>query len=156
MLTPNDIETAEFKKVALGYSVDEVDTFLDKVIVEFEKLFKDNAKMQTKLNAQEEQIKYYKELEDTIRSSIIRAEKNVEETKRNAEVEAKQIIKAAEQQAKDILTDADKQHFKLESDILRLKTEFEALKGKLRILLDTEINMLEHFDDDFSEENEEN
>ena len=38
MMTPVDIETADFKKVALGYSCDEVDTFLDKVIVEFEKL----------------------------------------------------------------------------------------------------------------------
>ena len=33
MMTPVDIETADFRKVALGYSCDEVDTFLDKVIV---------------------------------------------------------------------------------------------------------------------------
>lgn len=39
MMTPVDIETADFKKVALGYSCDEVDTFLDKVIVEFENDF---------------------------------------------------------------------------------------------------------------------
>ena len=29
MMTPVDIETADFKKVALGYSCDEVDTFLE-------------------------------------------------------------------------------------------------------------------------------
>ena len=77
MMTPVDIETADFKKVALGYSCDEVDTFLDKVIVEFEKLFKENAKLQDKVTTTEEALKYYKDLEDTIRNSIVRAEKTV-------------------------------------------------------------------------------
>ena len=38
MLTPADIENAEFKRVARGkgYDCDEVDDFLDIVIVEFE------------------------------------------------------------------------------------------------------------------------
>ena len=109
MMTPVDIETADFKKVALGYSCDEVDTFLDKVIVEFERLFKENAKLQDKVTTTEEALKYYKDLEDTIRNSIVRAEKTVEETKHNAEVEASQIVKTAEQQAVDIMQDAHKQ-----------------------------------------------
>lgn len=33
MMTPVDIETADFKKVALGYSCDEVDTFRSKSVV---------------------------------------------------------------------------------------------------------------------------
>lgn len=77
MMTPVDIETADFKKVALGYSCDEVDTFLDKVIVEFERLFKENAKLQDKVTTTEEALKYYKDLEDTIRNSIVRAEKQL-------------------------------------------------------------------------------
>ena len=51
MLTPVDIETVEFKKATFGYSREDVDTFLDRVIVEFEKLYKDNAKLQDKISA---------------------------------------------------------------------------------------------------------
>lgn len=70
-LTPMDIETVEFKKTPFkGYSSEEVDLFLDKVIMEFEKLYKDNAKLQDKLDARDEVIKHYKELEETIKSSI--------------------------------------------------------------------------------------
>ena len=142
MMTPVDIETADFKKVALGYSCDEVDTFLDKVIVEFERLFKENAKLQDKVTTTEEALKYYKDLEDTIRNSIVRAEKTVEETKHNAEVEASQIVKTAEQQA------VDKQLYQLKNEIIRVRAEYESVKGKLKMLLETELKMLEQYEEE--------
>ena len=132
--------------MALGYSCDEVDTFLDKVIADFEKLYRDNSKMIEKAKGQDELIKYYKDLEDTIRNSIVRSEKNAEETKKNAQVEASQIVKAAEQQAKDLLLDAQKQLYQLESRILALKTEYEAVKGKLKMMLETQLNMLSQYE----------
>ena len=144
MMTPVDIETADFKKVALGYSCDEVDTFLDKVIVEFERLFKENAKLQDKVTTTEEALKYYKDLEDTIRNSIVRAEKTVEETKHNAEVEASQIVK----QAVDIMQDAHKQLYQLKNEIIRVRAEYESVKGKLKMLLETELKMLEQYEEE--------
>ncbi|HAG04817.1 MAG TPA: septum formation initiator [Lachnospiraceae bacterium] len=146
MLTPADIEKAEFKKVALGYSCDEVDKFLDKVIADFERLYKDNSKMLEKSRTQDELIKYYKDLEDTIRNSIVRSEKNAEETKKNSEIEASQIVKAAEQQAKDILQDANKQLYRLETRILKLKAEYEATRTKLKMLLEGQLGMLQSFE----------
>ena len=148
MMTPVDIETADFKKVALGYSCDEVDTFLDKVIVEFERLFKENAKLQDKVTTTEEALKYYNDLEDTIRNSIVRAEKTVEETKHNAEVEASQIVKTAEQQAVDIMQDAHKQLYQLKNEIIRVRAEYESVKGKLKMLLETELKMLEQYEEE--------
>ena len=148
MMTPVDIETADFKKVALGYSCDEVDTFLDKVIVEFERLFKENAKLQDKVTTTEVALKYYKDLEDTIRNSIVRAEKTVEETKHNAEVEASQIVKTAEQQAVDIMQDAHKQLYQLKNEIIRVRAEYESVKGKLKMLLETELKMLEQYEEE--------
>ena len=40
MITPNDIATKDFKKVAVGYSPEEVDTFLDDIYEDYEKLYK--------------------------------------------------------------------------------------------------------------------
>ncbi|MBO5561831.1 MAG: DivIVA domain-containing protein, partial [Firmicutes bacterium] len=45
MITPNDIENLQFKKTPLGYSTEEVDEFLDKLVVDYEKVFKDNVKL---------------------------------------------------------------------------------------------------------------
>lgn len=150
MLTPVDIETVEFKKAALGYSREDVDTFLDRVIVEFEKLYKDNAKLQDKIGAMEEALKYYKGLEDTIKASIVNAEKNAEESKKNASVSAQQIITAAEQQAQKVLQDANTQLSVLKSQIVSTKAEYARIKGTLRSLLENQIQVLEANEEEFT------
>jgi cell division initiation protein len=88
-------------------------------------------------------IKYYKDMEDTIKNSIVTAEKNAEVTKHNADVEASQIIKAAEQQAKEVLMDMGKQKYQVETEIMRAKTQYETVRGKIRMLLETELNILD-------------
>ncbi len=143
MLTPVDIETVEFKKATFGYSREDVDTFLDRVIVEFEKLYKDNAKLQDKISAMEDALKYYKGLEDTIKDSIVTAEKNAEESKKNASISAQQIITAAEQQAQQILQDANTQLSVLKSQIVSTRAEYARIKGTLRSLLENQIQVLE-------------
>ncbi len=42
MVTPNDIATKDFKKVAVGYSPEEVDTFLDDIYEDYEKLYNES------------------------------------------------------------------------------------------------------------------
>ena len=44
MLTPLDIENKKFSKQMMsGYSVDEVDEFLDEITADYEKLYKESA-----------------------------------------------------------------------------------------------------------------
>ena len=50
MIRPSDIEDKEFKKVAVGYSPEEVDRFLDEICVDYEQLFRENREMKMKLN----------------------------------------------------------------------------------------------------------
>ena len=47
MITPNDIATKDFKKVAVGYSPEEVDTFLDDIYEDYERLYKESLKEKT-------------------------------------------------------------------------------------------------------------
>ena len=143
MLTPVDIETVEFKKVALGYSQDEVDEFLDKVIVEFELLYKENVKLTDKVNVLEDGLKYYKELEETLKNSIVMAEKTAVETKNIANKSAEQIIKEAELKASEILQDANKRLYDYEHKVLSLKNKYDTFKTKLKLLLKSEMELLE-------------
>ena len=46
MITPLDIENKKFaKQMVNGYNVDEVDEFLDEVMVDYEKLYKENREL---------------------------------------------------------------------------------------------------------------
>lgn len=165
-LTPMDIETVEFKKTPFkGYSSEEVDLFLDKVIMEFEKLYKDNAKLQDKLDARDEVIKHYKELEETIKSSIVRAEKTADETVknadqtaeqtiRNAELRAQNIIAEAQKQAEDMLKEANGELAEIKSQAASAKAEYVKVKNLLKNMLETQMNILESSKEDFEAEYE--
>ena len=82
MFTPVDIQTVEFKKSAFGYSTDEVDKFLDDLGDEFEKLYKENSKLIDKVQGLTEIVRYFKDLEDSIKNSIVLAERNAEDIKK--------------------------------------------------------------------------
>lgn len=148
-MTPVDIETMEFKKSAFGYSVDEVDTFLDKVIAEFEKLYRENAKLRDRIENLVEAVKYFQGMEETIRNSIVRAEKNAEETKKLAEEQADQIIKNAEERAENVLQSTRIEQSKLRSEIVALKSQYEGLRESLKALLETQIKMLDIHSEEF-------
>lgn len=42
MLTPQEIENVKFRKSISGYNIHEVDDFLDQLIKDYEKLYKEN------------------------------------------------------------------------------------------------------------------
>ena len=78
-LTPVDIYNKEFSKVLRGYSQDEVDEFLDDIIEEFERLYKENQDMKEKLETFEGQIGRYKTIEDTLKETLVTAQQTAEE-----------------------------------------------------------------------------
>ena len=49
MITPADIEYKEFTKAVRGYKEEEVDAFLDLIIVDMEKLIRENRKLKEEL-----------------------------------------------------------------------------------------------------------
>ena len=156
MLTPSDIENLQFKKVALGYSVDEVDDFIDKLLVEYEKVFRDNVKLNSKVAMLEESIKRYDNMEETIRASMELAEKTAKQTKKMAEEKADNILDKAEIAAEKLVAKTYEQKRELENEIYSLKKSYELLKTKLRHILQAELDMLEESVIDIEENYERN
>ncbi|MBQ6553771.1 MAG: DivIVA domain-containing protein [Firmicutes bacterium] len=148
MITPNDIENLQFKKTPLGYSTEEVDEFLDKLVVDYEKVFKDNVKLNARANMLEEQIKKYDSMEETIKTSIMLAEKTVKETKANAEEQADNILDRAEIEAEKLIAKTIDRKTEIEQEIYALKKSYRLLKAKMRMLLESEIKLLDEDDID--------
>ena len=49
MITPADIENKDFSRVKKGYSPEEVDDFLDLIILDMEKLIRENRQLKEEL-----------------------------------------------------------------------------------------------------------
>lgn len=151
MLTPADIENAEFKRVARGkgYDCDEVDDFLDLVIVEFEKLLKENTRLNDKVTVMNDAIQHYKDMEDTLKASIVKGEKTAEDTRQNAKTEADHIVNEAKQKAKEILDRANNEQYKIDIETDRIRGQYEALRVKMKNLLNSELELIESSAEDF-------
>lgn len=146
MITPNDIATKDFKKVAVGYSPEEVDTFLDDIYVDYERLYRESQtpKEQPKpAAAGEAGAAQYKNLEKTLERTIALAETAAEEMKDAAKAEAEQIVKEARLQAQELLTAARMKSYELEQETAALQNRYELMKTRVKLLLYAEIELLD-------------
>ncbi len=144
MITPNDIATKDFKKVAVGYSPEEVDTFLDDIYEDYERLYKEaqnKEKVKEQVVAEDtDRIKY---LEKSIERTLSLAEAAAQETTETAKAQAEQLIHQAKLEAQEILTNARTKAYAIEQDILALENRYELMKTRVKLLLYAEIELLD-------------
>lgn len=126
MLTPLDIQNKEFKKGFRGYSEDEVDEFLDNIMVDYEKLYKENMELKEKIEGTYDQMDKYKNIEETLKNTLIVAQTTAEEVKSNAMKKSELIIEEAHQRAKEILHNS-------RLDVEKVNQEFEDVKRQMHI-----------------------
>ena len=146
MITPNDIATKDFKKVAVGYSPEEVDTFLDDIYEDYEKLYKESLKEKTAVVAPvpvADDTDRFKHLEKSIERTLSFAESAAAETNAAAQAEADAILSAAKTQAAEIISAARARSYELEQEIADLESRYELMKTRVKLLLYAEIELLD-------------
>ena len=95
MLTPLEIHNREFKKGFRGYNEAEVDEFLDKVVVDYEKALRDNEKLRDMLTLHDKEVENYKKLEKNLQDTLSVAQKTADEVLESAKKTAKEIRESA-------------------------------------------------------------
>ncbi|MDX9871202.1 MAG: DivIVA domain-containing protein [Clostridia bacterium] len=149
LLTPLDIHNKEFKKSLRGYDTTDVDDFLDEVIKDFERIYKENLELQEKIKKQDDHLQRYKEIEETLQNTMVLAQKMAEEAKRNAEKETELAIWEARKKAEQIVSGAHDDVTEAIRKVEALKAQEKQMKMKLKTFLATQMQMLEN---DFKEE----
>ncbi len=108
MLTPLDIRKKEFRRCFRGYDEEEVDAFLDQVIGTVEELIKENGHLQDIVERSEKSVSRYREIEDALKQTMVFAQKNAQELKKNVEKETAVILQEAHAQSEQMITDANR------------------------------------------------
>ncbi|WFD09125.1 DivIVA domain-containing protein [Tepidibacter hydrothermalis] len=148
MITPLDIENKEFKRALRGFKEEEVDEFLDEVKEDFEKLYKENIELKDKLSMMTEQINKYKNIEETLKNTLIVAQNTAEEVNTNAGKKAQLVIEEAEFKARKLIEEANNQVIDIRKEYEETRKSFKLFKGKFKGLLQNEIKIIdETFDD---------
>lgn len=142
MLTPLDISNKEFKKAFRGYKEDEVDEFLDKVIADYERLYKENGELKDRISIDNERIESYASMEKSLQNTLLVAQTTAEEIVANARKKADMIIKEAEEQGKKIIEDSNNSVVKINKEYEELKKEVQVFKTRFKTLLESELEAL--------------
>lgn len=91
MITPMEIHNREFKKGFRGYNETEVDEFLDRIVVDYEKVLRENEKLRDKLNLNEKEVEHYRHLEKNLQDTLSVAQKTANEVLDSAKKNAKEL-----------------------------------------------------------------
>lgn len=143
MITPLEIENKKFAKQMMnGYSVEEVDEFLDDLTVDYEKSFKENAELKAKVEDLEASLAHYKTIEGTLQSTLVMAQNTAEEVKEVARQQAEQIIKEAEGNAKKTVEDLGQEILMKKKELEDIKKQFDVYKAKMEALLISQLELL--------------
>lgn len=143
MLTPLEIYNQEFKKSLRGYNPEEVDSFIDKLLADYEKLYKDNLDLKEELDNLKGNIERYIKIEETLHNSIIVAQQTAEEVKKAAEEKAELLHHQAEQRAKEIVLEAEEKTKEAQQQYESLVHKTNVFKIKLRSFLQAQLEILE-------------
>ncbi len=143
MLTPLDIENKKFSKQMMnGYSVEEVDDFLDDLTKDYEKLYKDVAEYKDKLEDLEDSIGKYKNIEGTLQNTLVMAQTAADDVRNLAKQQAEQIVNEAQATAKQKVLELEQQITLKKKEYDDLQKEFDVYKAKMESLLISQLELL--------------
>lgn len=149
MISPLDIENKRFTRQTIkGYNTDEVDEFLDDLTADYEKIYKENKENKELLEKLQRDLEHYKNIEATLKDTLVMAQSTAEEVKNVAKQQADQIINEAK-------ANAEKEAMSLENSINLKKKEledinkqFEVYKAKMESLLISQLELLKEINRD--------
>ena len=145
-LTPLDIHNKSFNKGFRGYDEDEVNEFLEQVMKDYELVLREKRDLEEKLNGVHERLGHFNNIEDTLNKSILVAQEAAEDVKRNAQKEAKLIIKEAEKNADRIVNDSLAKARKIAMEIEELKKQSKVFRRRFTMLVEAQLDLIKNED----------
>ena len=118
MLTPQEVSSHAFtKQVMGGYSMTMVDEFLDELTDDYTSLYKENAALKAKLKVLVEKVEDYRTTENSMRATLLTAQKM-----------ADSIVHEAEQKRENMIVQSEKD---IRENIQRLQDELKDTETRL-------------------------
>ena len=143
-ITPLDIQQKQFPYKFRGFDDEEVYAFLELIREEMEDLLRENASLKENAIRLENQVKDYKDMETTLRETLVTAQQMVEEYKSNARKEAELLVKEAELRSDALVKEAQEKVIKIHEDIVDLKGIRRHFKEELKRLIEGHLKMIEY------------
>lgn len=144
-LVPLDIKQKEFSTNFRGYSKVEVLDFKEDVASVLEELISENKELKSKILSLEDELKIYKDIEATLKQTMISAQQIKDDMHRSSKKEYDLTVAEAELEANRIITKSREQVINYQTEIEDLKRQKSIFQKELENLLNSHLNLLNTF-----------
>ena len=143
MITPLDIDNKRFsKQMVNGYSVEEVDDFLDELTADYSKNYKEVNELRAKVEELNNSLVQYKTIESTLQNTLVMAKSTAEEVKNVAKQKADQIVDEAKVNAQKQVDELNNEIIMRQKELDDVKKQFDIYKAKMESLLISQLELL--------------
>jgi cell division initiation protein len=148
-VTPHDLRNAELREAFRGYRPDEVEELLERAALTLERMHERNRQLQEKIAGLEAEGSTAKEMESVLRQTLLLAQRTADETVTAAHEKSRQLVEDAEDRSMTLTSEAEEQA-RIIGEAQRQK--YEAIVSELsarRDLLTLDIDALERVQADY-------
>jgi cell division initiation protein len=142
-ITPVDVQHKEFKKSIQGYAREEVDQFLDDVIEQLEGDVEERTRLETLVTELQDKVSHFKAMEDSLRSTLVLAQRTADELKATAHKEVDLIKQRAKLDVEEDLKAVREQIAEAKAELQRVTDKTVAAKHDLRNFLTRQLELLD-------------
>ena len=136
----------KFNYEANGYNRAEVNKFVTDVIKETEGIIKKCKGQKKEIRDLKDKLSHYEDLENTLKQSLINAEKTADNVKRLAREEADIIVSDAKHNASRIVGESLLKARKIEQEADTLERNVKIFKRKLKIIVEQQMAVVEEIE----------
>ena len=147
--TPNEIKNKTFTRVKNGLEPTEVESYLEQLSNEIERLKEDKQQLEKVIDDKETNINSYKEVHQSVSDALVQAQHAGEETKAAATKEAEATISKAQGQANQIVNDAIEKARRLSFQTEDMKRQSKIFRSRFRMLVEAQLDLLKNEDWDY-------
>lgn len=129
-----------------GYNRDEVNKFINDVIVQTENIVSRCKKQRDEIESLKKELEHYRNLEKSLNMAILKAEETGDNIKRMARNEAEMIIGDAKGNASRIVNESLLRAEKIENRADILEKNLKIFKRKLRIIVEQQMAVVDEIE----------
>ena len=142
MITPMDIHNKTFSKKLRGYADDEVNSFLEEVASDYERIYREHREMEEQMDSLKSRLAHYEKMEATMSSTLVMAQETAENVKTTAQKEADVIVREAQNKAAQIVAGAEAARRKMNADVVKTEGDLNLYIEKLLANFTSALNIV--------------
>ncbi|AVL78490.1 DivIVA domain-containing protein [Staphylococcus ureilyticus] len=147
--TPSEIKNKSFTRVKTGFEPSEVESYLEQLSNEIERLKEDKAQLEKVVEDKETNIQSYKDVHQSVSDALVQAKQAGEETKAAANKDAEATIAKAKSEADRIVNDAVEKARRLSFQTEDMKRQSKIFRSRFRMLVEAQLDLLKNDDWDY-------